>query len=96
MVEEERLAASPILEVNLGAVFYFDRIHVLSPCVLVAAVFLWANKNRVKTATADEQSRDSGLQEVMADNNFCPLCVEHIPKEHLVYLERRHKIAPWR
>jgi hypothetical protein len=61
MVEEERLAVSPILEVNLRAVVYFNRVHLLSPYVLVTAVFLWANENRVKTATAWPNSRDARL-----------------------------------
>ena len=38
VMEEERLAASPILEVNFGAVFYFDGVHF---CLLVSIVGFW-------------------------------------------------------
>ena len=42
VMEKERLACSPILEVDLRAVFHCNRSHVSSPCVSVPGVDKWA------------------------------------------------------
>jgi hypothetical protein len=52
-MEEERLAGSPVLVVNLRAVFHCDRVHVFLLCVLWGASILTEDRvdDRARTFT---------------------------------------------